>query len=277
MRALSGWFRFVILIAAAVVPLEAQNGGGEHAFQILPPRHLVHDFVADGVAHRFSVTQVLSGNDVQVSVGGILPLINCALWDIPVQISTGASIQARLDPGQSIAVQSSEFAVDFFLLDAQLNHDLMIRTGLMHSSHHLGDGFNGDSNMVPIDYSRDEVQLYVIHPVPLLQGQMYAGARYAYNLVIRRPNDKRFTVHAGLHTRIRLMSQNIFLFAAGDIKMRQELANGTSQRVEAGLEYENGGGRIIRLALSYSGGFDERGQFFGKRRSEAGAGIVIVL
>ena len=269
-------FCILILMMIAAISLEAQDGGDISSFRFLPSRRLVHDFIADGTAHRFSAI-LLSSSDVQVGVGGILPVLDYDPWGIPVQVSLGASIQARLDPGQSIAVQSSEFSVDFFLLDAQLSDDLIVRTGMTHSSHHLGDGLNGDSTILPIDYSRDDAQLYVIHSLSFLRGQAYAGVRYAYNLVIRQPNKKRLVIHAGMHAPLWSFSQDLSLFAGGDIKIRQELSYGTSQRCEAGLQYRSEAGRIIRLVVSYSGGFDERGQFLGKRRSEAGVGIVIVL
>jgi hypothetical protein len=276
MKSLRRSFRIFLLMTIAIISLEAQDGGDASPFRFLPSRHMVHDFVADGTAHRFSAV-LLSSNDVQVGVGGILPMIDYDPWGIPVQASIGASIHTRLDPGQSIAVQSAEFSVDFFLLDAQVSNDLIVRTGMTHSSHHLGDGLNGDSTKLPIDYSRDDAQLYVIHSLPLLGGQAYAGVRYAYDLIIRQPNQRRLAFHAGMHMLLWSFSQDLSLFAGGDIKIRQELSYGTSQRYEAGLQYRSETGRVIRLTISYSGGFDERGQFLGKPRSEAGAGIVIVL
>ncbi len=266
-----------VLTVLFTLSLVAQRGGDTLSFRLLPSRHIVHDFVADGTAHRFSTTQLLSPREVQVSVGGILPLIDHSLWGVPVQVSSGASIHARLDPGQSIAVQSSEYSVDFFLLDVQMSNDLILRTGMTHSSHHLGDRGLGDSTVSPIDYSRDEVQIFIIHPLSSFPGQIYGGIRYAYNLVIRHPVQKPISLQSGMHGLVASFSKELSLYAAWDVKVRQELSFGTSQRYETGLQYMNETGRVVRFAISYSAGFDERGQFLGERRSETGIGIVISL
>ncbi|MEX2115413.1 MAG: DUF1207 domain-containing protein [Bacteroidota bacterium] len=277
MTALLRSFWIGILTVIVAVPLDARGEGDTLALRLLPSRHRVHDFVADGTAHRFSATQLLSPHEVQLSVGGILPLVDYSLWGVPIQVSSGASIHARLDPGRSIAVLSTEFSVDFFLLDVQLSEDLIVRTGMSHASHHLGDGPAGDSTALPFDYSRDEVQMFIIHASPFLPGQVYVGARYAYALVIRQPVGKPLSLQIGMHALILAFSQELSLYAGWDLKMHQELSSGTSQRYETGLQYRSETGRILRLAISYSAGLDERGQFFGKRRNEAGIGIVVSL
>jgi len=277
MRGLLRSFRISMLTVMCSVPLHAQGEGDTLTVRFLPSRHLVHDFIADWTAHRFSATQLLSPNEVQVSVGGILPLLGYDVWEMSVQLSTGASIQARLDPGRSIAVQSSEFSIDFFVLDVQMSHDLVFRTGMSHSSHHLGDGESGDSAASPIDYSRDEIQVFMIHPSSFFRGQVYAGLRYAYALVIHHPVHKPVSLQIGMHLLAWSFSQELSLYGGWDIKVRQELSYGTSQRYEAGLQYTSEAGRILRFAISYSGGFDERGQFFGKHRRAAGVGIIVSL
>ena len=277
MRGLLRNFRICMLTVLFAVSLYGQERGDTLALRFLPARHLVHDFVADGAAHRFSATQLFSPNEVQVGVGGILPLLGYEVWEMPVQLSTAASIQARLDPGRRIAVQSSEFSIDFFVLDIQMSRDLVFRTGMSHSSHHLGDGELGDSAVFPIDYSRDEIQVFIIHPSSFFRGQVYAGLRYAYALVIHRPVHKPVSLQIGVHTLAWSFSQELSLYGGWDIKVRQELSYGTSQRYEAGLQYTSEDGRILRFSISYSGGFDERGQFFGEHRRGAGVGIIVSL
>ncbi|MEX2190444.1 MAG: DUF1207 domain-containing protein [Bacteroidota bacterium] len=274
---LSAEFGILFLVVATTLPLKAQEKADSLSPRLLPSEHLVHDFVADGLAHRFTATRLLSPHEVCVGTGGILPLVEYVLWDLPVQISSGASIQARLDPGQGIAVLSTEFSVDFFLLDIELADGLIIRTGMGHASHHLGDGAAKDSTRQPIDYSRDDVQLFIIHPSAFLCGQLYAGLRYNYALVIGQPVRKPLSFQIGIHALPWSLSPELSVYVGWDVKLQQELSYGNSQRYEGGLQYKTAEGRILRIAVSYSAGYDERGQFFGKRRSEAGMGIVVSL
>ncbi len=274
---LSAGLSVLLVIGVTTFPLTAQGNADSLSPRFLPSEHLVHDFVADGTAHRFSAHQILSSREVQVSVGGIVPLIGYTVWHTPVQVSTGASIYARLDPGESIAVLSSEFSVDFFLLDVQLKEDLVARAGMGHASHHLGDGVPKDSTVHPIDYSRDDVQLFMIHRINGFSGQFYAGFRYNYGLVVRQPVKKPLWLQFGMHAVPWSFSQELSAYVGLDIKLRQELSYGTSQRYEAGLQFKTVEGRALRLSVSYSAGFEERGQFFGKRRGETGIGMILFL
>lgn len=267
----------LLLIAATTWPLGAQGKPDSLLPRLLPAGHLVQDFVADGTAHRFSAYQMFSPRAVHVSVGGIFPLVDYMIGNLPIQLSTGASIHARLDPERSIAVLSNEFAVDFFLLDVQLTDDVIVRTGMGHASHHLSDGVSRDSTVQPVDYSRDDFQLFMIHPVSGFSGQIYAGFRYSYAHVINQPIHKPLSLQFGTHIHPWSFSRGFSVYIGLDVKLRQELSYGTSQRYEFGLQYKSAEGRALRLGLSYSGGFEERGQFFGERRSEAGIGIALSL
>lgn len=276
MRPAAEWGVFFLIVTTAF-PLGAQERADSLSPRLLPSEHLVHDFVADGTAHRSSAHQMFSPNEVHVSVGGIVPLVEYIVWNMPVQLSTGASIHARLDPGQSIAVLNSEFSVDFFLLDVQPADGLILRTGMGHASHHLGDGVPRDSAVQAVDYSRDDFQLFVICAIDGFSGELYAGFRYNYSHVVGRSIDKPLSFQFGMHALPWSFSQEFSAYVGLDMKLRQELSYGTSQRYELGLQYRTTEGRALRLAFSYSGGFEERGQFFGKRRSDAGIGVVLSL
>lgn len=267
----------LLLNAVTTLPLGAQEKADSLSPRLLPPKHLVHDFVADGAAHRFSACQIFSPREVQVTVGGIIPLVEHILWDMPVQVSLGASIHARLDPGRSIAVLSNEFGIDFFLLDVRLTDNFVVRTGMGHASHHLGDGAPRDSTVQAIDYSRDDVQLFMIRTFDVFSGQFYAGLRYNYAQVIGQTIHKPLSFQIGMHALPWSFSQGFSAYIGWDVKLRQELSYGTSQWYEAGLQHSSIEGRVIRLGVSYSCGYEERGQFFGKRRREAAIGIALSL
>lgn len=134
-----------------------------------------------------------------------------------------------------------------------------------------------DPSFRVIDASRDYVRAMYVRTLPGASGSLYIGLNHAYHLVIERPVPRPWTIQAGAVVRFLHVSHGAALYAAGDIKVRQELSWGTTQRYETGLEIRSGSGRVVRIALAAEAGFDERGQFHGIRQRDLGISAVIVL
>lgn len=264
---------FSILLVVLFVVFARSGACAQDSLAFFPDRRIVSDLPADGSAHRFAASRVFDDGEAEVKVGGVVPVLEALLMNKLVQGSIGASIQARLDPGTSIAVRSVEFTVDFLLVDVQWSSGLMTRFGIGHASHHLGDEPPDSTGTSAIDYSRDYVSAFILGAIPRLGGLVYAGANYAYGYVVRRPIQKPLVLQAGFLASLPLLDP-LAVYCAGDIKVRQELSYGTTQRYEAGWRYGKGP-RSVRLGIWHTAGFDERGQLFGKARNEWGVGIFL--
>lgn len=264
---------FSILSVVSFVVFWWSGASAQDSLAFFPDRRIVSDLPADGSAHRFAASRLFHDGEAQVEVGGVVPVLEAFLMNKLVQGSIGASIHARLDPGISIAVRSIEFTVDFLLVDIQWSAGLATRFGVGHASHHLGDGPADSSGISAIDYSRDYVSALILRAVPCVGGFVYAGVNYAYEYVVKRPIRKPLVVQAGFFASLPLLDP-LAVYCAGDVKVRQELSYGTTQRYEVGWRYGKGA-RSLRLGLWRAAGFDERGQFFGKPRNEWGVGVFL--
>ena len=268
-------FAILILLLmplAGVVARQADQAGG---IELFPARAFVRSFVADGTAHRFGVEKAFEQNEVLGSIGGVLPVAELHVLAVPVQLSLGASAHMTLDPRERIAVISSEYYVDFFMIDMLWSERLFTRVGMGHTSHHLGDnGAAALQNGTVLDYSRDYVQVVGGYDDGTVR--VYAGANYAYGFVIGTPLQKPWLLTVGGEATLVRFSDELSAVAAADIKLRQESGFGSTQRFRAGMQFERGG-RIVRLALTWKTGLDDRGQFYQQRRSSLSAGVFVDL
>lgn len=257
---------------AGVVAQQAYRTGGINLF---PARAFVRSFIADGTAHRFGVEKAFERNEVLGSIGGVLPVAELHVLAVPVQLSLGASAHMTLDPREQIAVISTEYYVDFFMIDMLWSERLFTRVGMGHTSHHLGDnGAAALQNGTVLDYSRDYVQAVGGYDDGIVR--LYAGANYGYGFVIGTALHKPWLLTAGGEATLVRFSDELSAVAAVDIKFRQESGFGTTQRFRAGMQFERGG-RILRLVLTWKTGLDDRGQFYQRRQSSLSAGLFVDL
>lgn len=263
---LSGLFKPSFLLACAPDSL----------ITLFPEKHLVHEFIADGSAHRFSIAKAFQGSHIHASVGGTLPLLESRILGTRMQLSLGASVSTQLHPQQNIAVISTEFYLDYLLIDIQWTPNLFSRLGMGHTSHHLGDNaLTLLQGRMPIDFSRDYIKGFLGY---MDDGtRIYAGADYGYGFVIEHPVSKHWLIQAGLEKTMVRFGEGLQVFGAIDIKFRQEDAFGSTQRFQTGIEFRNGTERLFRLALTHQTGLEERGQFHGERTIITTLGIVIEL
>ncbi|HEX9614599.1 MAG TPA: hypothetical protein VGA55_03805 [Bacteroidota bacterium] len=264
----------LLAVTAAGAVAFAQEPSDSSWIRFLPHDRIVADFPGDETAHRFSAATVFGSHEVPVSVGGTIPWADVEFFGTTVQLSSGASIRARLDPRRSIGILSTEFSVDFVLVDVPASPDLVVRTGIGHASHHLGDS-GADSARKSIDYSRDYLRMAVVYVLGDPGPHVYGGLQYAYNFVVERHLNKPLTFQFGIGGTILHLGSAFFLYGGADLKVKEEFAFGTSRRIELGVEYANGRGRFVRLGLARRAGLDDRGQFFGKRREETTVGMCI--
>lgn len=264
-----------VSLALCSVAIHSQESAPDHRWTLFPDSSIVRPFPADGAAHRFAAARSFRNGDVLAQVGGVIPVIGGLFDGTPVQAGFGASVRTRLDPDEHIAVHSIEFAVDLLLIDVEWSPGFQTRFAAGHESHHLGDGLPDSVLAEALDHSRDFVSITAIGEFDDLGLRVYAGMNYAYGFVVGRPRNERMVLQTGLAFAVPVDGV-WWVYAAGDVRFREELSFGTTQRYEAGIEIR-GGFRSLRLGLWHGGGFDERGQFPGRTRRESGAGIFLDL
>ncbi len=255
-------------------PLPALSSEVDSLLTLFPEKKTVQEFIADGTAHRFSIGKAFQSNHLYGTIGGTLPLAESPVVGKRIQASLGVSVSTELHPQQNIAVISTEFYVDYLLIDILWTDNIFNRIGVGHTSHHLGDNaLGGMSGTKPIDYSRDYVKAYVGYADSGFRA--YAGVNYGYWFVIDRAVEERWMPEAGVEATLLRFGEGLAAYGAMDIKLRGELNYGSTIRIQTGVQFQNGTDRLFRLALTHQTGLEERGQFHGERLAVTTIGLII--
>lgn len=263
------------LLLLLVDPLFPQTWSGlDSLLTIFPVKKLVPEFIADGTAHRFSIGKAFQVNHVYGSIGGTLPLFESPVVGKAIQVGFGVSVYTQMHPHQNIAIISTEFYIDYMLIDIAWNDNVFSRLGFGHTSHHLGDNaFAVLQKTKPIDYSRDYVEGFLGYTDSSMR--VYAGANYGYGFIIDHPVSKKWMFETGIEASIMQLGQGLVVFGAMDVKLRQELQYGSTVRFQGGVQFHNGTDRLFRLALTHQTGLEERGQFHGQRLVVTTVGLMV--
>ncbi len=244
----------------------------------LPDKKFVPAFTANGNEHRISYLKLTDRNSLIGSMGGSFPVGNISVGGIEAQGSLASSVYTRLN---SAGVRFQVVDVDFFvdlMLDIRLSPATTMRFGWGHTSHHLADdAFESLGFTRSINYARDYYQWMVIHRLPILSGFVYGGTYYTYSFLIDRRMDGQFLLQAGGEFLNYPLLDDLTFYCAFDVKLRSELAYGSTQSYQAGVKVHNGSLRAVRLAYTLRTGIEERGQFYDRRATLHLAGIYFDL
>jgi hypothetical protein len=261
-------------LAALLFPQAASGSGLDSLLTIFPSRKLVREFAADGTAHRFSIGKAFQANHIYGSIGGTLPLFESPIVGQGIQAGFGVSVSTTMHPHQNIAIISTEFYVDYLMIDIVWTDNLFSRLAFGHTSHHLGDNaFSVLQKSEPVDYSRDYVEGFMGYMDSSMR--VYAGVNYGYGFIIDHPENKKWMFQTGIEVSIMELGIGLMAYGAMDMKFRQELQYGSTVRIQAGIQFQNGSDRLIRLALTHQTGLEERGQFHGQRIVVTTIGLMI--
>lgn len=268
--------RNILIVAVMITSAwpEVLRSQGTSGIIFFPERVMITSLPGDPTAHRFRVARQMGKRIVETSLGGVIPVVETAFSGIPVQIGIGASVHTRLDPKQSISVESADYFVDFLLVDIEWERALRSRIGMGHTSHHLGDNEKLLQRGRPLDYSRDYVQMVLIGELTDLHARVYAGGSYSYAFVIDRRINKPWLFQIGVIQQVEICEGWPELLGAVDVKFRQESDFGSTQRYLFGLQYITENGHIVRIEFSHQRGLDPRGQFSGERGVSNSVGVA---
>ncbi|MFA6468432.1 MAG: DUF1207 domain-containing protein [Bacteroidota bacterium] len=241
-----------------------------------PETTYVSPFAADAHAHRMEVENILLTKNVHASIGGAFPILNVFLVDRNVQASCGGSVHFELRPMGQAQIVSNDYYVDYLILDVPWSDELFVRLVSGHTSHHLSDNWYERLHLASaIRYSRDYLKLFCVYEKNIHQ-QFYLGADYAYIFTVGGQRINRpWTLQIGGKQQIAKWMESLLLYASVDIKIRQEAEFAATNTMQIGIAFPMQPGRVLRLALQYRKGLDERGQFFPQHRELSTIGFSI--
>ena len=229
------------------------------------PQKMVSAFTADARTHRLQLLKTTKGPEYYCSMGGQFPIANLKAFNKTLQVSTAASTYLTLaryvHRGQVINV---DFFVDF-LFDLELSKTWYLRGGFGHTSQHLADDAVL-AGTVAKNYVKDYGLFHSIHKLAKNNLTLYEGIYYFDNFKIGDsvPFDwsKKIMLQVGAEYRFLKLSAQSFLYAAADVKFRQEFNFGTTQNIQAGYVSQNNAQRKFRFAYNFLSGYEERGNFY---------------
>ncbi len=255
-------FLFVAFSLAA-----AYSQQEEDTIAFFPGKKIFPPFTADALTHQISLSHVTENRDWIGTIGGSIPLAQLNLPDALVQVSIAASTFNRLITPPGLTVYTTDFKVDF-PLDVR-TASTALRFALGHYSCHFEDDGIELLGKHSIQSIKDYYMLAVAQDVDLVRGHGYAAAHWIHHNVPMR--DKNWELQFGGEGGNIDLNQYVRLYCAIDIKVKQEVAWGSTQSYQIGARLFTNNSRALRVAYTLRRGFDERGQFFDQREN---AGIL---
>lgn len=233
---------------------------------LFPESTYVSPFTAEPHAHRMKAENILLTKNVRASMGGIFPVFGIDAFGTTLQASLGASVHFELHPNGQLHVISNDYYVDYLLLDIPVYDKYYARFVTGHTSHHLSDNMYEHRKMTAaFTYSRDYVQLFAIYEKHVNE-QFYIGADYAYIMTVGQRISKPWIVQTGGKFPLAEYFGFLSLYSAADCTIRQDANFAATNTLQIGLSMPMQQGRIIRFALQFRTGLDERGQFIREHR-----------
>ena len=218
---------------------------------------------AEGLAHGVSLTNIVDTREWIAALGWEMPVLEIGRGTPAVQIGLGATaFSGLLKTAGHLSVQTVDYRVDM-PVDVRFNR-CVFRTGVGHISSHLVDDAIEQEGRQSIQYVKDYLFLFGATGVPWTRGYVYAGTFFRYHSL---PGpDNRWAVQLGGQLVSFPISSDVSGYVAVDVTLAQENSWGSRQRYEAGIRLDPGGSVKVRFALAHARGFDDRGQFFDRKR-----------
>ena len=246
------------------------------SLSLFPKQNLLPVFSGNGTAHRFSIAQIFDSYNVIASLGGQIPMIKISYSSFDAYFSAAASSYIQLNPMERANLVTTDYVVDFFVLDIPFSPHTVLRIGPGHTSHHLSDNeYENLQYKKSILYIRDYWQAFIIQQSTALRGFMYAGVYYSYTFVADKYLNKPWLFEIGFDGGNTQLWKQIFGYLACDIKLRQESNFATTQNYQLGIKRTGENNLTYRLAINYRTGLSEEGQFYSKYTSMGTLGFYI--
>jgi hypothetical protein len=263
-----------LMFFAIPILVNAQSIVGDHV-RIFPETTFVSPFTAETHAHRMRAENIALSKNVRASMGDRFPVFGISLFGTEMLASLGGSVHFELRPNGQAHVVSNDYYVDYLILDIRLAESHYARFVTGHTSHHLSDNtFERLQLTTAFTYSRDYVKLFWVYEKNQ-QSQFYLGGDYAYIMTIGQRLSRPWILQSGGKVPLGEFYGMFTLFAAADCTVRQDAGFAATNTVQLGVSMAMQYGRIIRFALQYRKGLDERGQFIPQHRELSTIGFSV--
>ncbi len=240
-------------------------------FSAFPQQRLFPRLLADGTSHQLGIDKDLLTRQWLGHVGAMRPVAEVTFCGHAVQAGIGATVHTSIlrEPGV-LQVVTADFSVDF-PVDIKVSETLVLRTGYGHFSAHLVDDGIEILQKQSVNYAKDFLTLLGAFALPVLGGHVYGGGRWDFHSLPEESS--HWVVQCGLEAGNVLLRPDVRLYAAMDIKLKSEVAWGSTQSYQFGIKFFERSGSALRVAYTYRTGFDDRGQFYRERTTFSLVGV----
>jgi hypothetical protein len=269
-----------VLLALALLPwpLRGQSPDttrGPVQFSAFPQQRLFPRLLADGTTHQLGIDKDLLTRQWFGHIGVLRPVLEVRFDGHAVQAGIGATVHTSIlrEPGV-LQVVTADFSVDF-PVDIKLSETLVLRTGYGHFSAHLVDDGIEILQKQSVNYAKDFVTLLGAFTLPVIGGHIYGGGRWDFHSLPEE--SKHWVLQAGLEAGNVHLWPDVRLYAAMDLKLKSEVAWGSTQSYQLGIKFFERSGSALRVAYTYRTGFDDRGQFYHEKSDFSLVGVFFDL
>lgn len=272
----------IIFFTTALFKAYAKTDSLPFKIVVLPPYHIIPVLTPDTRAHQLSAIYTNNNSNKQHeiigSMGGVFPLAHLKSKLISAQLSAAASLYTTLLRSNNAGtIINNDYLVDIYL-DISLTRNFKMRTGFGHHSHHLSDDALMQQKFpTAINYVKDYYQVGLVY---LTQKEMlYALLFYNHNFKTTdfdgaNNYSGNTLLQFGGEKQLAQLNKHISFFAGADLKLRQELAFGSTQNIQLGIKVNNSNMRNLRWVVNYTSGYEERGQFYKSKRDFFNSGLL---
>jgi hypothetical protein len=235
------------------------RGDAQSLFEAFPGTKIFQPYRADALAHQLSLSRITDNREWIGVIGGQVPLVEWRGNGIAVQTGIGASVYNRIikTPGH-ITVFTIDYRVDV-PVDFSFS-GLALRLGYGHISNHYADDGIEILQQHSINAVKDYVQAAVSRDIASIGGRVYCGVIFNYHAEPLR--DRHWVLQIGSEFGNIALTSSLFAYGAIDLKIKEEVAWGSTQSYQAGVLYQPKPGYDLRLAYTFRTGFEERGQLY---------------
>jgi hypothetical protein len=269
----------VLLLILALLPLHLNAGepspgdSVQSPVNFFPSSRIFPRLYADGTTHQFGVSKDFSTAMIHGSIGNEFSVLEIHAAGINLQCGAGATVLGSfVKRPRLLDVVTVDFLVEF-PIDILLTRELALRTGYGHFSAHLADDGIEILGGASINYAKDYVMAICNwHPgtIPL---DIYAGGHWDFHSL---PEERRhWTLQVGAQGGDLRLFANCALYGALDVKLKSEVAWGTTQSYQCGVRFTPHDTHALRVAYTYRNGIDTRGQFFKQRSTLQLLGVYL--
>jgi hypothetical protein len=266
---------FCWLLDPGIALGETGNTGTAPVLRVLPENRIFPRLHASGQAHQLGIAKDLDSRQWFGDIGGERPLLGLDAGPVGIQAGIGATVHAGiLRKPPLLQVVTVDFVVDF-PIDVRITEHFSVRTGYGHFSAHLADDGIEVLALRSINYAKDYVTLLGAYRLTAFNAVVYGGGRYDFHTLPER--DKHLVAQAGGEIQPLQLFNGCRLYAALDLRFKEETAWHAIQSYQIGCTFAGTGDAAVRIAYTHRTGSDDRGQFYDRTVSASLFGVYIDL